>query len=457
MILHIARRQLLDYISSPRFLLAALLCVLIGVGVTWVRCLAYEQALEEYRLIRQDNASEAAGYTQPGPLTYAGVAVTRAPNAMSIFYAGLEPDRPVSFRVAANRDPAAESQYERSNPVRSFFVAMYFTAFVTLIVSILAIALGYDTISGEKEAGTLKLMLSFPVPRSSVVLGKALGGLCALGVPLLLTALGSLLVGVLSPGIGLRASGVLSFCLLAVTALLFLAALYSLAICVSSLTSRAFTTVTALIAIWVLLAVGIPGISPHLARALVEVPSSHEVENDKWSITDDENRARFLEIVEYQKNPHGSSVDQMAFYSELFRKSFLSIATRQEQIHASFERRLYRQIESAGWVSRASPLASFVYVAGTLADTGIDDRYRFRRALQSYRIRFLNYAEDKWMQREVDGTGSITTRDYPRFVFLRPGIVDRFQASLLDLGLLAAWALIFLAVTLVAFLRYDPR
>ena len=45
-----------------------------------------------------------------------------------------------------------------------------------LIFWLLAIVFGYDAICGEKERGTLRLMLSCSVPRDTVLLAKWIGG-----------------------------------------------------------------------------------------------------------------------------------------------------------------------------------------------------------------------------------------------------------------------------------------
>jgi len=63
---------------------------------------------------------------------------------------------------------------------------IYCSMFLMLISygSLLAIAVGFDLVSGEKESRSLKSLLSHPVYRDEVINGKALGGMAALGVAL---------------------------------------------------------------------------------------------------------------------------------------------------------------------------------------------------------------------------------------------------------------------------------
>ena len=46
---------------------------------------------------------------------------------------------------------------------------------VTYLVPLIALILGYDSIVGEKERGSLQLLLSMPITRFEILLGKYLG------------------------------------------------------------------------------------------------------------------------------------------------------------------------------------------------------------------------------------------------------------------------------------------
>ena len=61
--------------------------------------------------------------------------------------------------------------------------------FFGFLGAILAIAIGFNLISGEKESGSLKSLLSHPVFRDTIINGKALGGMGALGFAMLVMTL----------------------------------------------------------------------------------------------------------------------------------------------------------------------------------------------------------------------------------------------------------------------------
>lgn len=60
---------------------------------------------------------------------------------------------------------------------------------VALVVPIVAIVIAYSSITGERESGSLKLLLSLPHSRQDVVVGKSLGRSTVLSLPVLVTML----------------------------------------------------------------------------------------------------------------------------------------------------------------------------------------------------------------------------------------------------------------------------
>ncbi len=75
------------------------------------------------------------------------------------------------------------------------FVFQMMSALFGILGAILAIAIGFNLISGEKESGSLKSLLSHPVFRDTIINGKALGGMGALGFAMLVMTL--LSIGIL--------------------------------------------------------------------------------------------------------------------------------------------------------------------------------------------------------------------------------------------------------------------
>jgi Cu-processing system permease protein len=119
---------------------------------------------------------------------------------------------------------------------------------VIYLVPLIALILGYDAVVGERERGSLDLLLSLPLTRLELLLGKYLGLAAALGFA---TVAGFGLVGVvLSYGIGL--TGLLDYAGFILSTLLMGLAFLSLALLLSVLAASKVVASGAAIALWFL-------------------------------------------------------------------------------------------------------------------------------------------------------------------------------------------------------------
>lgn len=98
--------------------------------------------------------------------------------------------------VAIEEHPEAMSRgWMSGKPSMLLFVFQGMSLLFGFLGAILAIAIGFNLISGEKESGSLKSLLSHPVFRDTIINGKALGGMGALGFAMLVMTL--LSIGIL--------------------------------------------------------------------------------------------------------------------------------------------------------------------------------------------------------------------------------------------------------------------
>lgn len=88
---------------------------------------------------------------------------------------------------------------------------------ITMIVPLAALVVSYDSITGERETGSIKLLLSLPHSRSAVVAGKLAGRSGAVATPIVLGFILPALILALGP-ISLNLFGYIAF--VALTALL---------------------------------------------------------------------------------------------------------------------------------------------------------------------------------------------------------------------------------------------
>jgi len=191
-VLTVAAKELSDLFTSRRFLLIFALYLIIAVIGMAQGLERYDYALTSYNLALQA-ADEYQGLQELGALGF-----ERLPGKPSILYV--------------------------SSPT---------TGATVTLGALLAIAAGFDLVTREKESRSLKTLLSHPVYRDEVIVGKALGGAAALGVVVgLVLALTTGLLLVLS--IVPTAGEVVSILIFGAISLLFLVAWFAVALALST-------------------------------------------------------------------------------------------------------------------------------------------------------------------------------------------------------------------------------
>jgi len=149
----------------------------------------------------------------------------------------------------------------------------YFAA----IGAVLAIAMGFDLISKEKEEGSLKSLLSHPLHRDSVILGKLVGAVATFGVVMLTVTLictGSLMIYGISPS----SDEFLRIMAYMLVSLLFLISFFSIAMACSVIAKSSGLSVTYCIGIVLVLSFMLPAFGEAVADQYAgEMPTASNV------------------------------------------------------------------------------------------------------------------------------------------------------------------------------------
>ena len=280
---------------------------------------------------RLDHSREAKAYTNPFPLTYSGVSLDKRPELLGIFCRGVEPARPLTIRVTANRDPKTEDQYERGNVLGELYQSIDMISFLAVVMSLFALIFSYDLVSGEKDRGTLRVALSFPVSRDAVLIGKWVGAYAAMSIPFVLMSLCCLATVAFSSEVDLPGEEVYAFGVLVLAGLLYIACFHSLGLMISAMTSKALTSITISLTIWMFTTIALPNLSPYIAQAIEPLPLVQAVERDKWQIGEEEMTIRRQRSREYRRTTTDVNPQRGVVLSEFWRDALANIARRQIQ------------------------------------------------------------------------------------------------------------------------------
>jgi ABC-2 type transport system permease protein len=171
----IIRREFLDHIRSLQFLILFVLALVLftASALVFVRSQAERDAYYRTQVAQSERYPSTMG-----------VRLFRRPNPLGFIAVGGDQDRPSGYSV----DPGGETRPQPVNP-RSFKLpsvpALDWSFLVRVLFSLYIILLGYDAVAGEKEMGTLRIVLANPLGRVKLLAGKYVSILAAALVPLL--------------------------------------------------------------------------------------------------------------------------------------------------------------------------------------------------------------------------------------------------------------------------------
>jgi ABC-type transport system involved in multi-copper enzyme maturation permease subunit len=398
---------------------------------------------------------------------------------------------PIPFQTLV-RGLSADVNMENfdNDPLPVMFPLTDLAFIVTVLMSLVALILSYDAISGEKEDGTLKLMLSNGLPRSRIVLAKFAGGVLTIAGPFLVSLAAGMLIILLHPRVAWTGTDWGALGLIAVGAVLYVSVFYLIGILVSSAHRSSASSIMTSLFVWVLLVLVVPNLSPYAASFLSPTPSRIKVDREIQRLTDVdrddlgrklEAEARREAVRQYPvlserltdaalKSRVASDADYRQAY-EALRAAVGRAWAEANRIQSAkaqvLEDDLTRKEEAQTGLARAlsmiSPLADFDYLATDLSSTGVQNQGHFARLRRAWDRVFWDYQTKKMAEFKAnDPTAdewntAIDMTDAPRFRYVEESLGGRVRAALPPFGVLFGFGIVLFAAAYVAFIRYDVR
>ncbi len=469
---HLIRRELLDHLVSLRFTIACIVCLVVLILSSIVLTRDYREALSTYNMNTVMHRNEVLQRTELFSLRQ-GIVADRPLNMMNILVRGLNNDLTESIQVRPGNRLNFPKTYEQ-NPVLPLFPSVDFVFIVGIIMSLLALAFAYDSVSGERESGVLKLLMSYSVPRDRVLLGKWIGGYLALISPFVIAFLGSIFVLLLFPEVTFAVDNMLAIMALLGLALVYIAAVFSLGMFVSCCSEIASTSITVLLLVWVVLILALPNMAPYMTSQLMPVASRQSIDREKMELRK-EGQLKVGVLIRAQQERTGKENvwGDKDFQAEM-EVYWQNVEAAAQKVEDSYTVQMQGQAYWSGIVARMSPLTSFNLAAFKLAAAGNEQEKRYVESLGQYSKTWEEYSDEKrkdfdaFMEAQRDKGGSMSREDmerfntldlsdYPRFDFDLMDFRDRLNLAYLDIGLLVMWNILFFMLAYIAFLRYDVR
>ncbi len=435
-------------------LVSILCCLLIPMSI-----LVNQRSLDQFSSYQsQARAEYERSLVGSTPGDQVEIHIFRNMADMSSLASGLEPLMPSSVILSASGMSFGAGQaYEK--PLDSLFGHIDLLFVVRFILSLAAIVLSFGLVSGEKEAGTLGLVLSSPVPRDNFLLGKYFGSAVVLLVPFLFSLLLSMVVLQFFGGGSLTGSAQwIRLGAIALVSVLYLNIFLSLGTLISTLTSRALTSMTILLFLWAGLVAVIPQSAGLLAELMFPVESSESVTFRKSLVARDLDARRAAELQQHFGSPN---------YDELRRPVALKYAAELQEATArmdrEFENRRNVQLNIASGMAYVSPVTPLTLAFTTLAGTGLPQTQEFYTELSQFRQRVNEEVFSKGYRDQGPGGQTVLSismvdrAELPKFELQEIPVSEMWRSISFSVVVLVLLNFVLFLAAYFRFLHYDVR
>jgi len=179
---------------------------------------------------------------------------------------------------------------------------------------IIGLALGFDAISGEREKGTLKIVLAQPVYRDIVINGKFLAALLAITLAVSIASIVSVGGSILVLGVTPTSEEVARLALFVVFSVLFAMTYYGIAILLSTVSKRTTQSMIIGVVLWAVFSFVIPIIASLVAFTIRPIRFAQNItspEERQRLIEEMRSRATITETINsFTPNHHFSRIAQ---------------------------------------------------------------------------------------------------------------------------------------------------
>ena len=478
-------REIQGAILDFRFWVVLALCLCVIPLSFYVSVKNYSQRLSDYQQEVQayrDRTGSIGAY-----LAAEGV---HPPSPLSIFSQGLGHKMPK--KVITSRNGEYRIEYAKPDNKQDLLGEIDFAFIVAFVLSILAIVFTFSAISGDKESGVLRSILSNPVLRRQVLMAKLFGNYIVFLVPFLLSILVALLIVYISGIIPIFSKELFPFVLVMIgISLVFLFSLFSLGLWVSALTQNSILSINVLLLIWIVLGLVIPKLSPIIGAVIYPVESTNVFEAKKAILRIDIEKEQYkdegalYETLRAQHHPESRGVaggsglssdwqnlnnafdEQVKPIREKYEQQIIS---ETERITNDYNMRRNKQNNIARTISLFSPIHSISNLLAEFSGTGNSETDNFMQQAKQFQTTVKQEIYDKFVVKIYRSGGSTASNTNtidnfdPKDVpvpeldnYRHVSLAKIFQQHWMDITLLGFYSLLFFVCAFVSFLRFDVR
>ncbi len=462
----LVEKDIRDIVGSPKFVISFGVCASVILLAFYVGAMNYRASRSEYEADVVDNRRQSENLTNWSNLQEYRVFLP--PTPISSLVVGVSGDIGRAIKISwEGLSGPYESRFGEA-PVLAIFRHLDLEFLFGVLLSLFAILMCYDSVSGEKERGTLRLVFANSVSRSSYLAGKMAGSLLAIGVPLLVAiSVGSLILPLL--GVVLSAEDWCRLAIMVICGFAYISCFMAMSMLVSSITSRSANSLMILLVVWTISVQLIPRIGVFLAGTLVDVPSVDDLTAQEEKFRSQSYSEYKGKLSSFRPSPNADGAQATKESQQLMEKvltdNYLRVQELADRLDEDRENKQRLRARVGLLLSRVSPYSSLSLSLSSLAGTDLTMANRFRDQAESFRRDLTAFLREKTGSYGGFGIGTYTASsgkpidvtELPVFEYSRSSLGEVVLSAAPELGLLLTCGLMAFAAAFVAFGRYDLR
>jgi ABC-type transport system involved in multi-copper enzyme maturation permease subunit len=484
------KKEMIETVYDLRFVIASLLFITLIPLSMYVSRIDYEQRLSAYQ---QESQIWRAHHGTPkwGSTDVEGHGF-RAPPVLSVFVLGLDPYLPDKVVTDFSGVFRTVKESNTDGALAVLLGQIDFRFCMVYVVSLMALVFTFNTVSGERERGTLRLLIASSVPRGTLLFCKWLSKTLVLIVPFLVAVCIALLVLNASPQIDLNSPQlVYSIAMILGISLLLIICMTILGVCLSTYATGSSQSITLLLTTWVILVLGIPKVTPMIANIIHRPESRRVISMRKTALTEDLMAEFYAQreketVSLYGIRPEEQDIrsndglvilgqrkitpeafqalmDKANDHSEqLWRQYRHRIPIELEKIEAQYQNQLQATHTLTMVLSRLSCLSCYIYAIADLAGTGInepknymDNAKRYQDQISQLLYNNIIIAKNRYYWEK--GFNPFHVPTFPDMQYTRPNLKTIISRRIWDVLLLAFYSVLFYSLAFFRILKYDVR
>ena len=477
MLTTLIQKEIMHHVLSVRFIALLLMCVLLIPLTLSINYRKYNQNLINYQ--ESIKRAQAAAEENPPNAQDPNSEVSKLflkPTPLSVFVNGLEDVLPTYLGMTRNGVRQSSTGLAQAS-VAYVLGNLDFLFIVGTVFSLLALLFTFDAVAGEREAGTLRINLSNPLPRDLFLWSKLIGGYIVFVVPFLVSfLLGLLLLAWQGFPLGELKVALPVLCLTLIS-LLYIAVFFAIGVFISTYLDNAKTALIVAFTFWVLAVLVVPRGAFVAAKLISPTRTQQAVYMEKNALRNNltKDKEEKLAIKMNETMGFGGSVSISLNDPETQKKldglrgpieeEFrLAFQNQTDKIDRDYQREKDRQEHVGETLSRIAPTSSLTYIAMNLTQTGKLKRELYFQTGE----RYYNQLDDSYFSGISDDTlgqfmqminqmddSSESEEILPPPTLTEPALSDTLRRSAADISLLCLFALAFTTVAFLKFFRSD--